>query len=126
MSSASKQHVDDLLSTSQDTIAKNKSRVKLLCRLCGGSHQTHLFSQMGEASKLLEDMTISQPQLSTAFRKRTLNPPIVAQMINLVPPLVNLVDQVFNLVTSSIELVDKVVDLIPASIDPTIPLESET
>jgi hypothetical protein len=33
MSSASKQHVDTLLSTSQDTVGKNKSRVKFPCML---------------------------------------------------------------------------------------------
>jgi hypothetical protein len=59
MSSASKQHVDDLPSTSQDTIGKKKSRVKFLCSLCGGSHQTHLFPRMDEASKLLEYMIVS-------------------------------------------------------------------
>ena len=59
MSSASEQHVDDLPSTSQDTIGKKKSRVKFLCMLCKGSHLTHLCPRMDEASKLLEDMTIS-------------------------------------------------------------------
>jgi hypothetical protein len=63
MSSASEQHVDDLPSTSQDTIGKKKSRVKFPCMLCKGSHLTHLFPRMDEASKLLEDMTVSQPQL---------------------------------------------------------------
>jgi hypothetical protein len=82
MSSASEQHVDDLLSTSQDTVGKKKSRVKFLCMLCGGSHQTHLFPRMDEASKLLEDMTISQPQLPVAYRKLTLDPPVVDGMIN--------------------------------------------
>jgi hypothetical protein len=59
MSLASVQHVDDLPLTCQDTIGKNKTRVKFLCRLCGGSHQTHLCPHMDEASKLLEDMTVS-------------------------------------------------------------------
>jgi hypothetical protein len=42
MLSAYEQHVDDLPSTSQDIIGKKKTRVKFLCMLCGGSHQTHL------------------------------------------------------------------------------------
>ena len=53
ISSASEQHVDDLPSTSHDTVGKKKSRVKLPCMLCKGSHLTHLCSRMDEASKLL-------------------------------------------------------------------------
>jgi hypothetical protein len=126
MSSASEQHVDDLLSTSQDTVGKKKSRVKILCMLCRGSHQTHLFPRMDEASKLLEDMIVSQPQLPVAYYNLTLNPPIVDGMINLVPSSVILVDHVVNLVTSLVEPIDQVVDLIPSLVDPTLPLESET
>jgi hypothetical protein len=85
MLSTSEQHVDDLLSTSQDIVGKKKSRVKFPCMLCEGSHQTHLFPHMDEALKLLEDMTISQPQLPASYHKLTLNPPIVDGMINLVP-----------------------------------------
>jgi hypothetical protein len=124
MSSASEQHVDDLPSTSHDTIGKKKSRVKFPCMLCKGSHLTHIFPHMDKASKLLEDMTVSQPQLPAAYRKISLNPPVVDGMINLVPPSVSPVDQVVNLVTSLIEPVDKVVDPIPSSVDPTLPLES--
>jgi hypothetical protein len=100
VSSASKQHVDDLPSTSQDIVEKKKSRVKFPCMLCKGSHLTYLFPHMDEASKFLEDMTVSQPQLLAAYRKLTLDPPIVDGMINPVPPSVNLVDQVVNMVTS--------------------------
>jgi hypothetical protein len=79
---------------------------------------------MDKASKLLEDMIVSQPQLPAAYRKLSLNPPIVDGMITLVPSPVNPVDHVVNLVTSLIKLVDKVVDPIPFSVDPTLPLES--
>jgi hypothetical protein len=81
---------------------------------------------MEEASKLLEDMTVSQPQLPAAYRKLSLNPPVVDGMINLVPLSVSPVDQVVNLVTSLDEPVDQVVDPIPSSVNPTLPLESET
>jgi hypothetical protein len=80
---------------------------------------------MDEASKLLEDMTVSPPQLPTAYHNLSLNPPVVDGMINLVPPSVSLVDQVVNLVTSLVGPVDHVVDLIPP-IDPILPLESAT
>jgi hypothetical protein len=126
MSSASEQHVDDLPSTSHDTIGKKKSRVKFPCMLCKGSHLTHLCPCMDKASKLLEDMTVSQPQLPAAYRKLSLNPPVVDGMITPVPSPVNPVDHVVNLVTSLVEPVDKVVDPIPSSVNPTLPLESET
>jgi hypothetical protein len=126
MSSASEQHVDDLPSTSHDTVGKKKSRVKFPCMLCKGSHLTHLCPRMDEASKLLEDMTVSQPQLPAAYRKLSLDPPIVDGMITLVPSPVNPVDHVVNLVTSLVEPVDKVVDPIPSSVNPTLPSESET
>jgi hypothetical protein len=126
MSSASEQHADDLPSTSHDTVGKKKSRVKFPCMLCKGSHLTHLCPCMEEASKLLEDMTVSQPQLPAAYRKLSLNPPVVDGMITPVPSPVNPVDHVVNLVTSLVEPVDKVVDPIPSSVNPTLPLESET
>ena len=122
MSLASEQHADDPPSTSQDTVGKKKSRVKFPCMLCKGSHLTHLCPCMDDASKLLEDMTVSQPQLPAAYRKLSPNPPVVDGMINLVLSSVSLVDQVVNLVTP----VDKVVDLIPSSVNPTLPSESET
>jgi hypothetical protein len=86
MLSASKQHADDLPSTSQDIVGKKKSRVKLSCMLCGGIHQTHIFPRMDEASKLLEDMFVSHPQLPAAYRSLTLNPPVVDGLINVKRP----------------------------------------
>jgi hypothetical protein len=124
MSSASEQHVDDLSSTSQNTLGKKKSKVKFPCRLCGGSHQTHLLPRMDEASKLLEDMILSQPQLPAAYRKLTLNQPTIDGRINPVPSSVNLVVHVINLVTSLVGPVDQVIDLIPSLINPTLPPES--
>jgi hypothetical protein len=125
MSSASEQHANDLPSTSHDTVGKKKSRVNFLCMLCKGSHLTHLFPCMDEASKLLEDMTVSQPQLPATYRKLSLDPLVVDGMITLVPSLVNLVDYVVNLVTSLVEPVDQMVDPISSSVNPTLPLESE-
>jgi hypothetical protein len=126
MLSSSEQHDDDLPSTSQATVGKKKSRVKFPCRLCRGSHQTHIFPRMDKASKLLEDMNVSQPQILAAYHRISLNPPLVDKLVNLVPSSVSLVDQEINLVTSLVEPVEKVVDLIPSSVNPTLPLESET
>jgi hypothetical protein len=124
MSLASEQHIDDLPSTSQAIIGKKKSRVKFLCMLCKGSHLTCLFHRMDKASKSMEDMMVSQPQLPTAYHKLTLDPPVVDGMIN--PSLVNMVDHVVNLVMSLVEPVEKVVDPIPSSINPTLSLEIAT
>jgi hypothetical protein len=126
MSLASEQHVDDFPSTSHNLVGKKKSRAKFPCMLCKGIHLTHLCPRMEEASKFLEDMIVSQPQLPAAYCKLSLNPPIVDGMITLVPSSVNPVDHVVNLVTSLVELVDKVVDLIPSSLNPSLPSESET
>jgi hypothetical protein len=81
---------------------------------------------MDKELKLLEDMTISQPQLPAAYRKLSLNPPVVDGMITPNPSSVNPVDHVVNLVTSLVEPVDKVVDLIPSSVNLSLPSESET
>jgi hypothetical protein len=126
MSSSFEQNVDNLPSTSEDIIGKRKSTVQFPCMLCGRSHQSLLFHCIEEASKLLEDMTLSQPQLSTPYCNLTLNPPVVDGMINLVPLLVSSVDLVVNLVMSLVEPVDQVVDLILSSVDPTLSLVSET
>jgi hypothetical protein len=126
MSSASEQHVDDLPSTSHDTVGTKKSKVKFPCMLCKGNHLNHHLPHMNKASKFLEDMTVSQPQLPVAYRKISLNPSIVDGMINLVPSSVNPVDHVVNLVTSLVEPIDKVVDPIPPSVNPTLPPKSET
>jgi hypothetical protein len=124
MSLSSEQHANDFPLTSHDIVGKKKSRAKFPCMLCKGCHIIHLCPRMDKASKLLEDMIVSQPQLPVAYHKISLNPLVVDGMINLVPPSVRLIDQVVNLVTSLIELVDKVVDPIPSSVDPTLPLES--
>jgi hypothetical protein len=94
--------------------------------LCRGIHQTHLFPRMDEASKLLEDMIVSQPQLLDTYCNITLKPPVVDGMINLVPSSISLVYHVINLATSLVAPVDKVVDFIPSSVDPILSLESET
>jgi hypothetical protein len=126
MSSYFEQHADDPPSTSHDMVGKKKSRVKFSCMLCKGSHLTHLCPHMDKALKLMEDMTISQPQLPAAYRKLSLNPPVVDRMITLVPSTVNLVDHVVNLVTSLVEPIDKVVDPIPSSVNIILPSERET
>jgi hypothetical protein len=126
MSLASEQHAGDSPSTSHDIVGKKKSKAKFPCMLCKGSHFTHLCPCMDEASKLLEDMTVSQPQLPAAYHNISLNPPVVDGMITLVPSPVNPVDHVVNMVTFLVEPVDQVVDPIPSSVNPTLPLESET
>ena len=60
-------------------------------------HFTYLSPLMDEASKLLEDITISHQWIPTGYRKLSLEPP----------------------------LVNKVVDPVLTSIDPTLLLKSE-
>jgi hypothetical protein len=81
---------------------------------------------MDKATKLMEDMIVSQPQLLATYCRLTLNPPVVDGMINPIPSLVSLVYRVVNLGTSLVEPIDKVFDPIPSSVNPIVPLESET
>ena len=60
-------------------------------------HFTYLCPLMDEASKLLEDITVSRQRLPTSYRKLSLD----------------------------ITVVDKVVNLDSSMVDPTLPLESE-
>jgi hypothetical protein len=117
VSSTSAGHAGDNPSTSESKVQEKKSRVKFPCRLCEGSHQTHLFPRMDEASKLLEEIIVSQPQLPTAYRNLSPDPPLVAKVIDLIP---SSVDPTLPLKSEA-----KVVDLVPSSVDPTLPLKSE-
>jgi hypothetical protein len=59
---------------------------------------------------LLKKIVDDQQQLPTTYRKLSPNPPLVDELVNLVPSSVSLVDQVVNLVSSSVDPVDKVID----------------
>jgi len=85
-------------STSACELPGKKGKVGFHCWLCKGIHHIHLFPHMGEASKFLEKLTISQQQLPTSYLQISLNLP----------------------------LVNEVIDLIQSTINPTLPLESET
>jgi hypothetical protein len=52
MSSASEQHVDDLPSTSQDTVGKKKSRVKFSCMLCRRESSNSPFPSYGQSLEI--------------------------------------------------------------------------
>ena len=97
MSSSSDHHIDDPLSTNKSVVKSWKGKVRNPCLLCKDMHFTYLCPFMDEASKLLEDITVSRQRLPTGYRKLSLQPP----------------------------LVDKVVDPVLTSIDPTLPLKSE-
>jgi hypothetical protein len=60
--------------------------------LCKEMHHTYLCSRMDEASYLLEKIVNVQQQLPTAYRKLSLNLPLVDELVNLVPSSINLVD----------------------------------
>jgi hypothetical protein len=97
MSPAFGHHPDDNLSTSDHTVRGKKSKVNIPCWLCKEIHHTYLFHCMDEASKLLEYIFVSQQQSPIASHESPPDPP----------------------------LVDEMVDLIPSSVNPNLPLESE-
>jgi len=85
-------------STSDSQDSGKKGKVRFPCKLCKGSHQSHIFPHMDEASKLLENLSIPQQEFPTGYRKLSPNLPST----------------------------DRVIDLISSTVNPTFPLESET
>jgi hypothetical protein len=117
MSSSSTGHASNQPSTSKIKVGEKKSRFKLICRLCEGSHQTHLCPRMDEASKILEYMIVSQPQLPTASCKLSLDLTLVSKVVN---PVSSSFDPTLPLKSEV-----KVVILSPSPVDPTLPRKRE-
>ena len=86
---------------------------------------------MDEASKLLEYIIVPQQRLPTSYRKLSLDPPLVDQVVNLVSSVVKSEVEVVNSVSSMVvpSLPSKsefqVVNLDSSMVDPTLPLKSE-
>lgn len=62
LSSAFGDHAGDKPSTSNSKVHGKKGKVKFPYRLCEGNHPIHIFPYMDEDSKVLENITTSQPQ----------------------------------------------------------------
>jgi hypothetical protein len=75
---------------------------------------------MDKASYLLEKIAYVNKQLPSP------NPPLVDELVNLVPSSIILVDQVIHLVPSLVHSIDQVINSISPLIDPTLPLEGES
>jgi len=97
MSSTSGYHVDDKPLNGDHRVEVEKRRVKFPCRLCEGTHRTHVCPHMDEASHLLEEITLIQKKPPTSYRRVSPDP----------------------------SLVDEVVDPTPSLIDPTLPMKSD-
>ena len=80
-------------------------------------HFTYLFPHMDEASKLLEDITISHQWLPTGYHKLSLEPPLVDQVV----------DSVSSMVDPTLPSKSEFQVVYPDSsvVDPTLPLKSE-
>jgi len=117
VSSTSGHHVGDNPSNSENKVRSNKGRVNIHYMLCRDMHRTHLCPRMDEYLCLLEDMIVPQPQLTTTYHKLSPNPPLVANMVDLI---LSSIDPIITLKSE-----DKVVDLVPSSVNPTLPLRSE-
>ena len=76
LSSAFGDHASDKPSTSNIKVHGKKGKVKFCCRLYEGNHPIHLCPYMDEASKVLDNLTTSQPRLPTGYRKLSPNPPL--------------------------------------------------
>ena len=80
-------------------------------------HCTYLCPRMDEASKLFEYINVRQQQLPTGYRKLSLDTPLVDQVVDTSPSLVD--------PTLSLKSEVKEIDPVPTLVDPTLPLESE-
>lgn len=103
-------------------------KVNFSCKLCDGNHLIHLCPYMDEASKFLGNLTVSQPQSPTSYHKLSPNTPLVDEVIDQNPPLVNptLSDSESHKFITNQPLVERMVDSIPPSVDCTFPIESES
>ena len=117
MSSSSGHHTDDSPLASDFVLKCRKGKVRNPCLLYKGMHFTYLFPCMDEASKLLEDITISRQRLPTCYRNLSLEPPLVDQVV----------DSVSSVVDPTLPSKSKfqVVNSDSSMVDPTLPFKSE-
>jgi len=115
-------------STSDSQVPRKKGKVRFPCKLCKGSHQTHIFHQMDEASKLLENLIVPQQEFPTGYCKLSPNLPSTDGVIDLISSTVDPtlpLESETHITQVDDPLVDQVVDSISHSVDPTLPLETE-
>jgi hypothetical protein len=139
MSSTATAHASDNPTTRDNQVGSEKGKFKIPCWLCKEMNCTYLCPHMDKYLHMLENIVNSQPQISTNYHKISPNLPLVDELVNPVPSLVNPINQVVNLVLSLINLINQVIDpstspinivhqmvyLISPSIDPTPPLNIE-
>ena len=85
MSSTSGHHVDDKTLTMGHRVEGKQRRVNFPCRLCGGTHCTHLCPHMDEASHLLEEITVIQQNLPSGYHMFSPNPSLVDEVVDPTP-----------------------------------------
>lgn len=115
-------------STSDSQVPGKKGKVRFPCKLCKGSHQTHICPHMDEASTLLENLTVPQQEFPTGYRKLSPNLPSTDGVIDLNSRKVDHtlpLESETHVTQVDDPLVDQVVDSISHSVDPTFTLESE-
>ena len=115
-------------STSDSQVPGKKGKVRFPCKLCKGSHQTHICPHMDEASTLLENLTVPQQEFPTGYRKLSPNLPSTDGVIDLNSSTVDHtlpLESETHVTQVDDPLVDQVVDSISHSVDPTFHLESE-
>ena len=88
----------------------------------------YIFPHMDEASKLLENLIVSQQELPTSYRKLSPNLPSTGKVIDLISSTVDPtlpLESETHITQVDDSLVDQVVDSISHSVNPILPLESE-
>ena len=126
-SSTSGDHASDKPSTSDSKLHGKKGKVKFTCKLCEGNHPINLITYMDEDSKVLENLTASQPRLPTSYHKLSSNPPLVDEVIDQNSSHVNptLSECESHEFIPNQSQVKKTVDSISPLVNHTFPIESE-
>ena len=118
-------------------VKSRKGKVRYPCFLCKEMHLTYLCTHMDEASKLLEDITVTEKWIPISYHKLSLKIPLVDQVVDPSPSLfdptlplkseVKVVNPILTSVNPTLPLKSEieVVDPSPSLVDPTLPLESE-
>jgi len=127
LSLTSRDHVGDKTSYSDIKVHGKNGKVKFPYRLCEDNHPIYHLPSLDESSKVLENLTASQPWLLASYPNLSPNPPLDDEVIDHNPNTINLTlseCESHESVTDQ-PLVEVMVDSIPTLVDRTFPVESK-
>ena len=128
MSSNSENHVGVTPSNSGSKVHGTKGKVKFPCRLCEGNHPIHLCPYLDEAKIVLDNCLLSPQQLPSGYKKLSLNPSLVDELIDKdqssVKPTLS-ESESYESILDPNQQVEVTIDSISPLVNRTLPKESE-